>query len=119
MKILVRPRGPVWLLLLLVPAIPEFMTGSAPITPLSFAPLQFAVQLAILMGVYATGRLLVREFATIFPKGWAPVRLLGGAYGILKEGVAVASAYLIFLPRWTVVARANGTGVTPRAHPAA
>jgi hypothetical protein len=88
-KILVRPKGPVWLLVLLAPAIPELMTGSTSLNGLVLDPPQFAVQIVLLLGLYGAGCLLVREFSAIFHKGWASVLLLGAAYGILEEGIAV------------------------------
>ncbi len=89
MKILVRPRGAVWLLVLLAPAIPELMTGSTSLNGLVLDPAQFAVQIVLLLGLYGAGCLLVREFAAIFHKGWASILVLGAAYGIVEEGIAV------------------------------
>ena len=89
MRILIRPRLPVLALLLLAPTIPELLTGSTPITTLFFDPLAFAVSFLGIVGLYGTGALLIREFAVKFQKGWATVLLLGAAYGIVEEGLAV------------------------------
>jgi hypothetical protein len=88
-RILVRPRLPVLALLLLAPSIPELLTGSTPITTLFVDPLAFAISFLGIVGLYGTGALLIREFAVRFDKGWASILLLGGAYGIVEEGLAV------------------------------
>ena len=88
-RILIRPRLPILALLLLAPAIPELLTGSTPITTLFFDPLAFAVGFLGIVGLYGTGALLIREFVVKFQKGWASVLLLGAAYGIVEEGLAV------------------------------
>jgi hypothetical protein len=88
-RILIRPRLPVLALLLLAPAIPELLTGSTPITTLFFDPLAFAVSFLGIVGLYGTGALLIREFAVKFDKGWGSILLLGAAYGIAEEGLAV------------------------------
>jgi hypothetical protein len=88
-RVLIRPRLPVLALLLLAPSIPELLTGSTPISTLFFDPLAFAVAFAGIVGLYGTGALLIREFAVRFHKGWASILLLGAAYGIAEEGVAV------------------------------
>jgi hypothetical protein len=88
-RILIRPRLPVLALLLLAPSIPELLTGSTPISTLFFDPLAFAISFLGIVGLYGTGALLIREFAVKFHKGWATVLLLGAAYGIAEEGLAV------------------------------
>ena len=89
MRILIRPRLPVLALLLLAPTIPELLTGSTPISNLLFDPVAFAISFAGIVGLYGTGALLIREFAVKFEKGWASILLLGAAYGIAEEGLAV------------------------------
>ena len=89
MRIRIRPRLPVLALLLLAPTIPELLTGSTPISELVFAPVTFAIGFAGIVGLYGTGALLIREFAVHFRKGWATILLLGAAYGIAEEGLAV------------------------------
>ena len=88
-RILIRPRLPVLALLLLAPTIPELLTGSTPISALFFDPLGFAFSFLGIVGLYGTGALLIREFVVRFQKGWASVLLLGAAYGIAEEGLAV------------------------------
>jgi hypothetical protein len=88
-RILVRPRLPVLALLLLAPTIPELLTGSTPISELVFDPPGFAIGFLGIVGLYGTGALLIREFAVYFRKGWATILLLGAAYGIAEEGLAV------------------------------
>ncbi|MGA8542013.1 MAG: hypothetical protein WB947_00495 [Thermoplasmata archaeon] len=89
MRILIRPRWPVVALLLLAPSIPELLTGSTPITTLFFDPAAFAINFLGIVGLYGTGALLIREFVVKYQKGWASVLLLGAAYGIAEEGLAV------------------------------
>jgi hypothetical protein len=88
-RILLRPRLPVLALLLFAPAIPELLTGSTPITPLFYDPIQFLLSFAFDVALYGTGALLIREYAVVFHKGWASILLLGAAYGIAEEGFAV------------------------------
>jgi hypothetical protein len=88
-RIRIRPRWPVLALLLLAPTIPELLTGSTPITELVTDPPAFAIAFLGIVGLYGTGALLIREFAVYFRKGWASILLLGAAYGIAEEGLAV------------------------------
>jgi hypothetical protein len=88
-RLLIRPRLPVYALLLLAPTIPELLTGSTPISELVFDPIGFAIGFLGIVGLYGTGALLIREFAVYFRKGWATILLLGAAYGIAEEGLAV------------------------------
>jgi len=88
-RILIRPRGPVVALLLLAPTIPELLTGSTPVSEIVYAPLTFAFGFAGIVGLYGCGALLIREFAVYFGKGWGSILLLGAAYGIAEEGLAV------------------------------
>jgi hypothetical protein len=88
-RILIRPRLPVLALLLLAPTIPELLTGSTPVSELVFDPIGFAIGFAGIVGLYGTGALLIREFAVYFRKGWGSILLLGAAYGIAEEGLAV------------------------------
>jgi hypothetical protein len=76
-------------LLLLAPTIPELLTGSTPISTVVYDPPLFAIQFLGIVGLYGTGALLIREFVVYFRKGWASVLLLGAAYGIAEEGLAV------------------------------
>ncbi|HTP53751.1 MAG TPA: hypothetical protein VML94_02145 [Thermoplasmata archaeon] len=93
MRLLVRPRAPLLMLLLLAPAIPELLTGSTPITGLAYDPVRFGVDFAFEIGLYGCGAVLVREFAVVLRKGWASILLLGAAYGIVEEGFAVHTIF--------------------------
>lgn len=85
-----RLRGrAVGLLLVLSSGIPEFLTGSTPITRLVLDPLGFLVSVGFLLALYGAGALLIREAAVRLRKGWASILSWGVAYGILEEGVAV------------------------------
>jgi len=84
-----RARLPQIMVLLFAPAIPELLTGSTPISNLFFDPLQFAISFGFDIGLYGTGALLIREFVVHYRKGWASTLLLGAAYGIAEEGLAV------------------------------
>jgi hypothetical protein len=83
---------PIIALLLLSPAIGELLSGSAP--PLEFFnPFGFI----LLVGLYGVGVLIVRELSIKWKKGWGSILLLGAAYGIIEEGLAVKS---FFDPNW-------------------
>jgi len=91
-----------WVLALLSPAIAEMLSGSSPPREFFF-PLSFA----FLLGLYGAGVLVVREVSVIWNKGWASVIVLGAAYGILEEGVAVKS---FFDPEWMDLGRLGKYG---------
>ena len=86
---MIGSRRPIFALLILAPSIPELLTGSTPITLLAIDPLRFAFQMALNIGLYGTGALLIREASAKWNKGWATILLLGAAYGIMEEGIAV------------------------------
>jgi len=81
-----------WALALLSPIIAELLSGSSP-------PIEFfnPISLALLVGLYGAGVLVVRELSVIWKTGWIGVIVLGAAYGILEEGVAIKS---FFDPFW-------------------
>ena len=85
----ISAHRPALLLALLSPGIAELLTGSTPVTGLVVAPLSFAVSFALLMCFYGGGALLIREAAIRWNKGWASILLLGAAYGVVEEGLAV------------------------------
>lgn len=89
MRIRIRPRLPVFALLLLAPTIPELLTGSTSITWVVTDPVRFLVGFPLDVALYGCGALLIREFAAAYRKGWASILLLGAAYGIAEEGFAV------------------------------
>jgi hypothetical protein len=82
-------KSPLLLLLLLTPGIPEYLTGSSSATLLFVNPLVFALLFALNAALYTAGALLIREAVVRWQKGWASVLLLGAAYGIVEEGLAV------------------------------
>jgi hypothetical protein len=79
---------PTLALLVLSPFLAEYLTGSTPIA-LLLNPFAFLISAAFLAGLYGAGVLLVRELTVRWKRGWESVLLLGAAYGILEEGVAV------------------------------
>ena len=81
-----------WTLALFSPVFAELMSGSSP--PMEFF---FPLNFAFLLGLYGAGVLIMRELAVIWDKGWPSIILLGAAYGILEEGIAVKS---FFDPGW-------------------
>ena len=84
---------PVVLLMLLTPGIPEYLSSSSPINALVLNPPQFLLQILANTGLYLPGALLVREARIRWNKGWATVLLLGAAYGILEEGIALSTLF--------------------------
>ena len=85
-------RRPLLALILLSPIIAEMLSGSS--TPLEwlnpFVPL-------FLIWLYGAGVLVVRETAVRWKAGWPAILLLGAAYGIIEEALAVKS---FFDPNW-------------------
>lgn len=81
-----------WFLALFSPMVAEMLSGSAP-------PLEFfsPFGLLLLIPMYGGGALLIRELTVRWNKGWATVILLGAAYGMVEEGIAVKS---FFDPGW-------------------
>lgn len=75
-----------WILAFLSPTIAELCSGSSP--PLEFF---FPPFLIGLLGMYGAGVLVVRELSARWNLGWAGVLMLGIAYGVLEEGIAVKS----------------------------
>lgn len=75
-----------WFLALLSPFIAELLSGSSP--PAEFFPIFGPL---VLIPMYGGGALLVRELVLRWDKGWASVIILGAAYGIIEEGIAVKS----------------------------
>ena len=96
-------KPPPWLaLLLLSPAMGELLSGSAPPSEF-FTPFGFV----ILVGLYGCGALVCRELKVRWRKGLGSLLLLGCAYGILEEGVMVAS---FFNPGWMDLGVLGGFG---------
>ncbi len=79
---------------LLAALLPEAITGSTPpqawLNPVS-ALLNF--------WLYGTGVLVVREVSLRWKTGWPGILLLGAAYGIVEEGLAVTTFFNPTLPQ--------------------
>ena len=84
---------PILCLLILTPGIPEYLSSSSPVYTVVLNPPQFALQLAANLGLYGPGVLLIREAMIRWDKGWGSVLLLGAAYGILEEGIALSTLF--------------------------
>lgn len=83
---------PALVLFFLSPTVAELLSGSAP--PVEFFnPLIFS----LLVSLYGSGVILVREFTRRWNKGWSSLLLLGAAYGVTEEGLMVKS---FFDPTW-------------------
>lgn len=82
-------RKMILLLIIATPGIPEYLTGSSKVFLLFTDPLSFFLGLGFNIALYSTGALLIREFSIKYNKGWFSILLLGGAYGIMEEGISV------------------------------
>jgi hypothetical protein len=80
-------------LLVLTPGIPEYLSSSSPINAIVLNPPQFVFQLLANLGLYGSGALLIHDAGIRWKKGWATILLLGTAYGILEEGVALSTLF--------------------------
>jgi len=78
---------PILCLAILTPGIPEYLSTSSPVLNLVANPFWFFLGLAINVGQYTAGALLVREALLRWKKGWATLVLLALAYGITEEGL--------------------------------
>jgi hypothetical protein len=76
---------PILCLALLTPGLPEYLSTSSALLYLVTNPAFFLLQLAINVGQYTAGALLVREAMLRWKKGWATVFLLAAAYGVTEE----------------------------------
>src|SRR3989454_11998866 len=92
---------PLLFLLFLTPGIPEYLSASSQLTLLVISPLLFFGLLLANLGLYGSGVILIREAVIRWKKGWAPVFLLGVAYGIFEEGLALWKLFNLFAsPLW-------------------
>lgn len=87
-----RRFPPALALLLLAPAVGELLSSSAPPSEF-FHPFGFP----LLVGLYGSGAIIVRELTLRWGKGKATLLLMGAAYGIIEEGLMVKS---FFDPGW-------------------
>jgi hypothetical protein len=78
---------PVVCLAILTPGIVEYLSTSSSLLLLVESPVLFLIFLAVNVGQYTAGALLIREARIRWGKGWATVGLLGLAYGITEEGL--------------------------------
>lgn len=78
---------PILCLALLTPGIPEYLSGSSSLADLVLNPAWFFLAIAINVGQYTSGALLIREAALRWGKGWGSIFLLAGAYGVTEEGL--------------------------------
>ncbi len=86
-------RRPVLCLLLLTPGIVEYLTGSSSLSLLILLPPVFFAFLGLNLALYGPGVLLIREAMVRWKKGWASVLLMGAAYAILEEGIALNTLF--------------------------
>jgi hypothetical protein len=86
-------RHPILALAVLTPGIPEYLSTSSPVLNLVVNPGWFFLQLAINVGQYTAGALLIREAYLRWGKGWTSVALLAGAYGITEEGLGDSTLF--------------------------
>jgi len=89
----------------------EFLTGSTPVFPSAW----LSPSLPIVLVLYGSGVLLVREAAVIWKKGWLSILAFGAAYSIVEEGI-FAKTWFAALPitygRWIGVNWFFGTAET-------
>ncbi len=81
-------------LVLLAALLPEAITGSTP--PLAWLN---PIQALLNFWLYGTGVLVVREVSLRWKTGWPGILLLGAAYGIVEEGLAVTTFFNPTLPQ--------------------
>jgi hypothetical protein len=91
---------PLLCLLILTPGIPEYLSGSSNMALLVIFPPVFFLLLAANLALYGPGVILIREAKIRWNKGWASVFLMGAAYGIVEEGLALRT---LFNPTSSVV----------------
>lgn len=100
-------RHPVWLFLCFTPGMVEYLSGSSRVDGIVIAPGVFLLFLALNLGLYGPGVLLVREAFVRWKPGWAGILLLGAAYGLLEEGTALST---LFNPHASVVGALGSYG---------
>ena len=86
---------------------PSTLSGSTPTAALVYAPGGFLLFLALNLGLYGPGVLLVREAFVRWKPGWAGILLLGSAYALLEEGTALST---LFNPHASVVGQFGSYG---------
>ena len=86
-------KRPILLLLALSPGIPEYLSSSSPVSAVILNPGMFLFQIVANLGLYGPGVLLVREALVRWNKGWGSSLVLGAAYAILEEGIALSTMF--------------------------
>src|SRR6266540_23584 len=76
---------PVLTLFILSPWVAEVLFGATPLSRLG--------ALLVVAPLYGGGAILIRELARRHGPGWGPIFLLGAAYGIIEEGLAIQSIF--------------------------
>src|SRR5437867_7835355 len=87
-------------MLILSPGNPEYLSGSTNISILVLNPPVFFLLLAANLALYGPGVILIREAKIRWNKGWSSIFLMGAAYGIVEEGLALRT---LFNPTSSVV----------------
>lgn len=80
-----RKYLPALSLVLIAPLVAEVLPGSAPITHPSVLP--------FILLIYGPGALFIRDVVRVRSLDWPSILLLGAAYGILEEGIALESLF--------------------------
>lgn len=80
-----RRYAPILVLFILSPLIAEFLFGATPVSNLP--------ALLPSLAVYGGGAVLIRELARRWGSGWGRIALLGAAYAIVEEGLALQSMF--------------------------
>jgi hypothetical protein len=84
---------PILALAILTPGLPEYLSTSSSLLSLAVNPAFFFLQLAVNLGQYTGGALLIREAMVRWGRGWASVFLLAAAYGITEEGLGDSTLF--------------------------
>jgi hypothetical protein len=80
-----RRHAPVLVLFLLSPLVAEVLFGATPLSRLG--------SLVAVAPLYGGGAVLIRELARRRGRGWWRIALLGAAYGLIEEGLAIQSLF--------------------------
>jgi len=80
-----RRHAPVLVLFLLSPLVAEVLFGATPLSRWG--------SLVAVAPLYGGGAVLIRELARRRGRGWWRIALLGAAYGIIEEGLAIQSLF--------------------------
>jgi hypothetical protein len=81
----VRRYFPALTLILIAPLVAEVLPGSAPISRPALLP--------FIVLIYGPGALLIRDVVRSNGRGWVSILVLGAAYGVMEEGIALQSLF--------------------------